>query len=54
MAVDKDKHTQILVTFPKDMVGAIEDHWHTQKFKNRNEAIRDLIAKGLNKKEHSE
>ncbi|SES02467.1 ribbon-helix-helix domain-containing protein [Salipaludibacillus aurantiacus] len=49
MAVDKEKHTQILVTFPKDMVSDIEEHWHEHKFKNRNEAIRDLVQKGLQK-----
>lgn len=47
MAIDKTKNTQILVTFPNEMVEQIEDHWHENKFKNRNEAIRDLVEKGL-------
>lgn len=47
MAVDKDKNTQILVTFPNEMVDEIEQFWHDNKLKNRNEAIRDLVAKGL-------
>ncbi|MDU5945477.1 ribbon-helix-helix domain-containing protein [Paenibacillus macerans] len=47
MAVDKDKNTQILVTFPNEMVNEIEQFWHDNKLKNRSEAIRDLVAKGL-------
>ncbi|MEK5166020.1 ribbon-helix-helix domain-containing protein [Paenibacillus sp. FSL R5-0527] len=47
MAVDKDKNTQILVTFPNEMVDEIEQFWHDNKLKNRSEAIRDLVAKGL-------
>ncbi|MUG26026.1 hypothetical protein GNQ08_27065 [Paenibacillus macerans] len=47
MAVDKDKNTQILVTFPNEMVHEIEQFWHDNKLKNRSEAIRDLVAKGL-------
>ncbi|WP_176140667.1 ribbon-helix-helix domain-containing protein [Halobacillus salinus] len=47
MAVDKDKNSQILVTFPKEMVEEIEKHWHENQLKNRNEAIRDLVQKGL-------
>lgn len=47
MAVDKDKNSQILVTFPNDMIEAIEDYWHDNKLKNRNEAIRSLVAIGL-------
>ncbi|SDO78882.1 ribbon-helix-helix domain-containing protein [Halobacillus aidingensis] len=47
MAVDKNKNEQILVTFPKEMVKAIEDHWHENRLKNRSEAIRDLVNKGL-------
>jgi len=53
MAVDKTKNSQILVTFPKEMVDQIEAYWHENKLKNRNEAIRELIEKAL-KKEHSE
>lgn len=53
LAVDKTKNTQILVTFPNDVVEEIEKYWHDNKLKNRNEAIRDLVQKGL-KKELSE
>lgn len=47
MAIDKKENTQILVTFPKEMVKEIEKYWHDNKLKNRTEAIRDLIQKGL-------
>lgn len=49
MAVDKEKNAQVLVTFPKELLKKIEDHWHKSRFKNRNEAIRDLITKGLDR-----
>lgn len=47
MAVDRDKNTQILVTFPNDLLEEIEKYWHDKKLMNRNEAIRQLIAAGL-------
>lgn len=50
MAVDKTKNTQVLVTFPNELVEEIEKYWHDNKLKNRNEAIRELVIKGLNKK----
>ena len=50
MAVDKDKNTQVLVTFPNDMMGEIEKYWHDNKLKNRNETIRELVKKGLGNK----
>lgn len=50
MAVDKTKNTQVLVTFPNELVEEIEKYWHDKKLKNRNEAIRELVFKGLNKK----
>lgn len=53
MAVDKEKNTQILVTFPNDLLEDIEKYWHQNGLKNRNEAIRELVHKGL-KKEQSE
>jgi metal-responsive CopG/Arc/MetJ family transcriptional regulator len=49
MAVDKEKNTQILVTFPNEIVAEIEEYWHDNKLKNRNEAIRELVIKGLKK-----
>jgi metal-responsive CopG/Arc/MetJ family transcriptional regulator len=51
MAVDKEKNTQILVTFPNRLVDEIEKYWHENKLKNRNEAIRELVHKGLEKEQ---
>ncbi|HDX9613343.1 TPA: hypothetical protein ROY01_006239 [Bacillus toyonensis] len=50
MAVNKDKYTQILVTFTKEQVEQIENYWHENKLKNRNEAIRQIIDKGFSRK----
>ncbi|WP_242476009.1 ribbon-helix-helix domain-containing protein [Bacillus cereus group sp. N12] len=50
MAVNKDKCTQILVTFTKEQVQQIENYWHDNKLKNRNEAIRQIVDKGLSRK----
>lgn len=50
MAIDKEKNTQVLVTFPNEMLDEIERYWHEQSLKNRNEAIRELIRKGLDQK----
>lgn len=49
MAVDKEKNTQVLVTFPNEMISEIEKYWHDNKLKNRNEAIRELVSLGLKK-----
>ncbi|HDW3056850.1 TPA: hypothetical protein RMI67_004586 [Bacillus cereus] len=49
MAVNKDKYTQILVTFTKEQVEQIENYWHENKLKNRNEAIRQIVDKGLSR-----
>ncbi|KAF6565464.1 hypothetical protein G9G63_09920 [Paenibacillus sp. EKM202P] len=50
MAIDKDKNTQVLVTFPNDLLDEVELFWHENKLKNRSEAIRKLIEIGLEKK----
>ncbi|WP_170959386.1 hypothetical protein [Bacillus thuringiensis] len=50
MAVNKDKDTQILVTFTKEQVKQIEEFWHDNKISNRNEAIRQIVDKGLSRK----
>ena len=50
MAVDKDKNTQVLVTFPIDLLKEVEKYWHLKSLKNRNEAIRELVKKGLESK----
>lgn len=52
MAVDKTKNTQILVTFPNELVERIERYWHENKLKNRNEAIRELVSFALEQKEN--
>lgn len=49
MAVDKEKHTQILVTFPNEMMAEIERYWHERRIKNRSEAIRELVQIALRK-----
>jgi metal-responsive CopG/Arc/MetJ family transcriptional regulator len=54
MAVDKEKNTQILVTFPNEMVELIEKYWHLHKLRNRNEAIRELVQIGLEKGEEND
>ncbi|MFE5392681.1 ribbon-helix-helix domain-containing protein [Bacillus thuringiensis] len=50
MAVNKDKYTQILVTFTKEQVEQIENYWYENKLKNRNEAIRQIVDKELSRK----
>ena len=50
MAINKKRNTQILVTFPNDLVEKIEKYWHDNKLKSRTEAIRDLLQKGLESK----
>lgn len=49
MSVDKGKNTQILVTFPNELLEKVEAYWHDNRLKNRNEAIRNLVQKGLEK-----
>ena len=47
LPVDKDKNTQVLVTFPNELLERIETYWHEKQLMNRNEAIRELVTKGL-------
>jgi len=49
LAVDKELYTQILVTFPNEMVELIETYWHESKLKSRTESIRKLVEIGLEK-----
>jgi metal-responsive CopG/Arc/MetJ family transcriptional regulator len=49
MAIDKTKNTQILVTFPNEVIEEIEKYWHENRLKNRTEAIRELVQIGLKK-----
>lgn len=51
MAIDKTKNTHVLVTFPNDLLEEVETHWHNKKIPNRNEAIRILVKKGLEKEQ---
>ena len=54
MAIDKTKNTQILVTFPNDMVEKIEEFQFENRYKNRNEAIRALVKKSLDNDERKD
>ncbi|MFD1175360.1 CopG family ribbon-helix-helix protein [Paenibacillus puldeungensis] len=47
MPINKENNTQVLVTFPNDLLKEVEKYWHEKKLKNRNEAIRELIKRGL-------
>ncbi|MGN7183688.1 ribbon-helix-helix domain-containing protein [Cytobacillus kochii] len=53
MAIDKEKNTQVLVTFPNEMLKDIEVYWHANSLKNRNEAIRKLVELGLSKEKET-
>ncbi|CAI8821066.1 MULTISPECIES: ribbon-helix-helix domain-containing protein [Bacillus] len=50
MAINRDKNTPVLVTIPNEQLEKIENFWHDNKLKSRNEAIRQLIEKGLSQK----
>ena len=47
--VNKDKNAQVLVTLPHEMLAKIENYQFDNRIKNRTEAIRVLIQKGLEK-----
>ncbi|WP_342471658.1 hypothetical protein MHH70_12640 [Metasolibacillus sp. FSL H7-0170] len=47
MAINKDKNTQILITISNEKLAEIDDFQFNNRIKNRTEAIRQLIAKGL-------
>lgn len=51
MAIDKSKNTQILVTFPNDILEKIEDYRFSNRIGNRTKAILELIEKGLEKEQ---
>lgn len=48
MAIDKTKNTQKLVTFPNELFEKISDYQFSNRKNNKNEAILELIEKGLN------
>lgn len=49
MAINQDKNINIMVAMPKELVKQIEDYQFNNRIKNRSEAIRQLIVKGLEK-----
>lgn len=49
MAIDDNINTQILLTLPKELLKSIEDFQFENRIKNRSEAARLLIIKGLEK-----
>lgn len=54
MTVDKDKNVQVLVTFPVELLKEIEDYQFKNRFKNRNETIRQLVSRGLKSQSEKE
>ena len=51
MAIDKEKHTGVLVNFPDELLEKVESYWHDNRIKNRTQAILELIEKGLEKEQ---
>lgn len=49
MAIDESVNTQILLTLSKDLLKLIENYQFENRIKNRSEAVRNLIIKGLEK-----
>lgn len=49
MAIDKKKNTQVLVTFPNELLKEVEDFQFVNRIQSRSEAIRELIRRGLEK-----
>lgn len=47
MAIDKEVNTKVLITISHDLIKRVEDYQFENRIKNRSEAIRDLIQKGL-------
>lgn len=47
MSVDKEKNKQVLVTFPVELLEKVEDFQFENRIQTRNEAIRQLVIKGL-------
>ena len=50
MAIDKSKNKQVLITLSHEMIERIEDYQHANKISNRNQAVRELLEKGLESK----
>ncbi len=51
MAIDKTKNTQVLVTFPNEILEKVEDYRFETRADNRTKAILELIEKGLEKEQ---
>lgn len=49
MAIDDSINVQVLLTLPKELLKKIEDYQFENRIKNRSEALRILISKGLEK-----
>lgn len=49
MAIDKEINTKVLVTISHELLKKVEDYQFENRVKNRSEAIRELIQKGLEK-----
>lgn len=49
VAVDDKTKTRVLVNFPRELLAEVDDYWHERRLPNRNEGIRQLIQKGLDK-----
>lgn len=47
MDINKTENTQILTVFPNSLLKQIEDYQFDNRIKNRSEAIRQLVIKGL-------
>ena len=47
MSIDKENNSQVLLTISKETLKRVEDYQFENRIKNRSEAIRDLIEKGL-------
>lgn len=54
--IDRTKKSQVIVSIPNELLDRIETFWHAAHIKNRTEAIRVLIERGLDEheKEQSE
>lgn len=47
MSVDKELNSQVLLTLSKELLKKIENYQFENRIKNRSQAIRELIEKGL-------
>ncbi len=45
--LNKHKYTRVFLPMTNELLEKIERYWHQEKLKNRNEAIKKLVTKGL-------